>query len=582
MRSSKIVSVIIPTYNRASYIRDAIDSVLSQSTDWDIEVIVVDDGSTDDTEEIIRQYRSKIKYLKIPHSGKPAVARNAGIKIANGDLIAFQDSDDLWAKGKLKTQLKLFENNSIVMSYGNAVYMDELGTVSDKEVVAPNMLDYGEDFATLVECNAISTLTVVIRTSVMEELMFDESDNLRAVEDYHLWLRLLDKYPNKIKSINKVLAYYRKHDQNISGEGELLGYQRIINVINSLLKQKSLNSRNKEILRDYLDIYKNKLINTSSPTPAISVVMSVYNGGGFLRSSIDSILNQTFKDFEFIIINDGSTDGSRKVIESYKDPRIRLYNQSNKGLVYSLNKGCELARANLIARMDADDISMPSRLEKQVKLMSMNKDLVLVGGFFAYINNEGDITGKGVVNPVKDIDLKRSLYSVNPFAHGCTMFRRECWKKNGGYTDKYGPTEDLELWRRFADDESNMFYIIPETLYLYRLNPEGISSMQNSDQIKYTHKIINEQWNKQYIGKRIRDIVKDGQYYRMISPTIGHEIEDVYYCQQISIMERLFDDRHFYSGVKQAIGALRLKPKWGRKKIIKQVIRGFARKVRLK
>src|SRR5687768_17471 len=108
-KSKRYLSVVIPTYNRADFIVDAINSVLAQDFGgYSPEVIVVDDGSTDNTEEIIKKFKDKIRYIKIPHSGLPAVARNVGLKKASGEIIAFQDSDDLWDKDKLVNQLKVF------------------------------------------------------------------------------------------------------------------------------------------------------------------------------------------------------------------------------------------------------------------------------------------------------------------------------------------------------------------------------------------------------------------------------------------------------------------------------------------
>ena len=113
--------------------------------------------------------------------------------------------------------------------------------------------------------------------------------------------------------------------------------------------------------------------------PLISVVMSVYNGEKYLKRSIDSILNQTFKDFEFIIINDGSTDKSLEIIKSYDDDRIVLIDQENKGLTKSLNIGIKTASGKYIARQDADDVSLPDRLKKQVDFLEVREDVVLLG-----------------------------------------------------------------------------------------------------------------------------------------------------------------------------------------------------------
>ncbi|HKQ33129.1 MAG TPA: glycosyltransferase family A protein, partial [Thermodesulfobacteriota bacterium] len=121
-------------------------------------------------------------------------------------------------------------------------------------------------------------------------------------------------------------------------------------------------------------------------TPKVTVLMTVYNGEKFLNEAIDGILNQTFRDFEFLIINDGSTDGSREIIKSYKDPRINLVdNESNIGLTASLNRGLSLAGGEYIARQDADDISLPERLEKQISILERNPDIALLGSWYLEI-----------------------------------------------------------------------------------------------------------------------------------------------------------------------------------------------------
>ena len=113
--------------------------------------------------------------------------------------------------------------------------------------------------------------------------------------------------------------------------------------------------------------------------PKISVVMAVYNGEKYLREAIDSILNQTFKDFEFIIVNDGSTDRTREILESFIDPRIVLIHQEHMGLTKSLNRGIALAKGKYIARQDADDISMAERLEKQFNFLESHENVALLG-----------------------------------------------------------------------------------------------------------------------------------------------------------------------------------------------------------
>lgn len=310
--------------------------------------------------------------------------------------------------------------------------------------------------------------------------------------------------------------------------------------------------------------------------------MSVYNGEDYLREAIDSVLAQTITDFEFIIINDGSTDDTLKILRSYSDPRIKIVNQDNHGLVYSLNKGCKLAKGRYLARMDADDISLPSRFEKQLEVFMTQKSVVLVGTFFAYMDIEGNPEGILITTPYLDIDIKRSLYIVNPVAHGSVMMLRSTWKNAGGYTDTYGPTEDYELWSRILDTADVKSYIIPEALYLYRLNPEGISATKQEAQHAYSKKIQDERWSLPYIGKSSADIVRDGKNYHSLQYPYGDELFGTYYSQQFHIMEMLFKRRHFKTGLTHVAALYRLKPDWNRKVLARAVIGGFLRKIGVK
>ncbi len=125
-------------------------------------------------------------------------------------------------------------------------------------------------------------------------------------------------------------------------------------------------------------------------SPIISVVMSVYNGDKYLREEIESILNQTFKDFEFIIVNDGSTDKSLEIIKSYNDPRIVIIDQENTGLAKALNNGINIAKGRYIARMDQDDISNPERFEKQIEFLENLSEYVAIGSWSNHISEHGE------------------------------------------------------------------------------------------------------------------------------------------------------------------------------------------------
>ena len=186
-------------------------------------------------------------------------------------------------------------------------------------------------------------------------------------------------------------------------------------------------------------------------SPKISVVLPAYNSAEFISEAIESILNQTFTDYEFIIIDDGSKDGTSDVVEKFKDQRILLIKQENMGLAKTLNKAIfEVARAPLIARQDHDDISKATRLEKQYQFMRQNPDCVLLGTR-AEIWVDDVPSDRFHDHPLEDAQLRFDLMFDNPFVHSSVMFRRETVVAVGGYATKNDrQPEDYELWSRLS------------------------------------------------------------------------------------------------------------------------------------
>jgi len=209
------VSVVIPTYNRAEFLAQAIDSVLSQ-TCQDFEVIVVDDGSTDDTAQVVSAYGDRVRYVPIPHSGLPAVARNAGLQVARGEYIAFLDSDDQWLPDKLTGQLEALDplhNVSLVCS--NALVWDGETDVPLRTGLPEGRGHSGHVLARLLEANFIITSTVVVRRSYLNQVgPFCESRQLRVGEDYDLWLRLAAV--SQLLYIPEPLIIAREHRDNLT------------------------------------------------------------------------------------------------------------------------------------------------------------------------------------------------------------------------------------------------------------------------------------------------------------------------------------------------------------------------------
>lgn len=220
-------------------------------------------------------------------------------------------------------------------------------------------------------------------------------------------------------------------------------------------------------------------------TPRVSVVMPVYNGEKYLRKAIDSLLCQTFVDFELIIINDASQDGSEEIIQSYDDRRIvYLKNSENLGVARTLNRGIAAARAEYIARLDSDDISLPTRLEKQVQFMDATPQVGLCGTWAQALEiGAGNITQTTTIfeficQPEK---IKISLLFGNNFLHSSVMFRKACLQTiPGGYNPEFSFAEDYDLWVRISRNWKVVN--IPEILILYRIHDLQISTQKAKKQ----------------------------------------------------------------------------------------------------
>lgn len=215
--------------------------------------------------------------------------------------------------------------------------------------------------------------------------------------------------------------------------------------------------------------------------------MSVYNGGRHLSTAIESILGQTFRDFELLIINDASTDNSRKIIQSYDDSRIRLLdNQERMGLTRSLNRGLREAQGSLVARMDADDVSLPGRLATQVKTMERAQADVC----FCRVVFEDKTSGKEWVWHETEWELVRwrALFRNSYGIHPASMFKRDVILAIGGYDERFPRAQDYDLWDRCVVHNLKFVYT-QEPLLRYRLHIQGVSRTHLADQELYARQI---------------------------------------------------------------------------------------------
>jgi Glycosyl transferase family 2 len=221
-----------------------------------------------------------------------------------------------------------------------------------------------------------------------------------------------------------------------------------------------------------------------SNSPAISVVMSVYNGAKFLPEAVDSILRQTWSDFEFVIVNDGSTDETWSILEGYRsqDSRLRLVDQEKRGLTASLNRGCSLSKGEFIARMDADDVAMPRRLEWQMHFMATHPGVGVLGGGFELIDAAGKRLGVSWL-PFEDHEIRQLLLDCTAFLHPSVLMSRSVLARVGGYREvKYA--EDYDLWLRLA--EQTKLANLRKVIHQYRVHPEQVSVSKCKEQALWT------------------------------------------------------------------------------------------------
>jgi glycosyltransferase involved in cell wall biosynthesis len=234
--------------------------------------------------------------------------------------------------------------------------------------------------------------------------------------------------------------------------------------------------------------------------PRVTVLMPVYNGETYLREAVDSVLHQTLDDFEFLIVDDGSTDSSAAILESYTDPRIRVvHNPTNLKLVATLNKGLDLARGEYVARMDCDDISLPERLEKQLAFMEAHSEVGVLGTACQYIDG---CSRPGLVrsNPTPHSLIRWHLCFTCPMTHPTVMMRKSIIQQLGAYAsqairgrEKYS-AEDYDLWRR-ASSVTELANL-PEVLLYLRKHEANVTRIHQAgnleNSIRISHLVISE------------------------------------------------------------------------------------------
>ncbi|NMB47900.1 glycosyltransferase family 2 protein [Candidatus Kuenenbacteria bacterium] len=279
----------------------------------------------------------------------------------------------------------------------------------------------------------------------------------------------------------------------------------------------------------------------------ISVLMSAFNAEKYISQAIESILKQTCDDFEFIILNDGSTDKTREIIQNYtkQDKRIRLINNNkNFGLTRSLNIGLEEARGKYIARIDADDLSEPERLQKQYEFMEANPEYALAGSWVKIIDSEGrEMTVRKLPTDIKLIKFN-FIFGKPCLWHSSIFFRKEEMDKVGNYDEEYKYSQDLNLYVRLL--KTKKITNVPEFLIQHRLHSNSIgknnSEAQHSFYLKAIHELINNYYHISREELELRDRARNQKINKLKDLKIALKIDKKIYINFL-VKEKLDEEQ---------------------------------------
>jgi glycosyltransferase involved in cell wall biosynthesis len=298
-------------------------------------------------------------------------------------------------------------------------------------------------------------------------------------------------------------------------------------------------------------------------TVAVSVMMPVYNTRAYVAEAVESVVAQTFEDFELLIVDDGSTDGSTEVLRRLADgdPRIRLVVRENRGVTRTAAEMVEAARGEFLARMDSDDIALPRRLERQVAFLRAHPEVVAAGSWVQWIDAEGDpLREFHAAETHEEIDRALLTERTNAICQPASMVRADAMRRVGGYRPEFVVSEDYDLWLRLA--EVGRLANIPEVLLKYRYRPTSLARSRR-DQCRY------------FDDRAIRDACERRGVPAVVPPSVAGEPPQTEADHRLTWAWWALSGGNLKSARKNALIRLRMKPlsldSW---KVLKGAFRG--------
>ena len=456
------VSIVIPVYNGSNYLHEAIESALAQTYD-NFEVIIVNDGSTDGgvTEQIALAYGDRIRYF---HKGNGGVATslNLGIEKMTGEYFSWLSHDDVYMENKVEENVtalrRLADKNTVIYSDWNGINSKghtifKMRYKDHHEVAMLNTSPYPVTRGCLNGC------TLLISREIFRDVgVFDSS--LPTTQDFDLWIRILEKY--SIRYVDKMLVCYRDHEEQTSKkdykhtlaensiwikmmqEFSRSAYRRI-SPSRRVFYYDIFSHLNQSSLQDALLFSKNRMI---EERPLISIILPTYNRGYCLLRAVSSVLRQNFKDFELLIVDDGSTDNTDSIIPD--DPRVKYFKKENGGVSSARNFGIDKAMGEFVAFIDSDDEWGPEHLQKHLEYMEKNPTTGLTYSFVDVYDPQGNLCLKAETKISTPFVESILFINKNSLMTPAIMVRKKVFDYIEHFDETMSMCEDLDMWRRIA------------------------------------------------------------------------------------------------------------------------------------
>jgi glycosyltransferase involved in cell wall biosynthesis len=455
-----LVSAIVSTYNSERFLRGCLDDLEQQTTANKLQIIIVNSGSQENEETIVREYQQKynnIVYIKTEQREGIYAAWNRAVIAARGTYLTNANTDDRHRKDALEIMAKTLQDNpDIALVYGDQICTDAPNGTFDNHHATEmaGRPEYSRERLLFGNCVGSQPMW---RRSLHDEFgYFDET--LTCAGDWDFWLRISNKY--KLKHIPEFLGLYYYN------EGGIEHGRRIHSLYERYIVGKRYGNPYISVIPQY-KTYDN---------PLVSVIMPAYNAAEYIAEAIESVLIQNYRNFELVIINDGSTDNTEEIVASFKDAKIRYFRQENHGLAATHNTGIKKSRGKFITKLDADDKMTPDFISRHLEQFEKypEADLVYCDD---YLIDENDKPIRIIKRPEYTDrklfirDLFRCGYPIIPFR---TCIRRSVFDKIGFFDESLLVGEDYDMIRRFVKHGLKISHL-PSALYLRRMTENSLS-----------------------------------------------------------------------------------------------------------